>query len=62
MNFFEIIGKILDFIREILVGFVILTVICIIGIIFGFVVLLNGLFGLFETKKNKNLNDPDLDE
>lgn len=62
MKVFEVIGKILGFIKDILTGVVILAAIFIIGLIFGFIVLADGVFGLFETKKVQNQNDPDLDE
>lgn len=62
MKFFEILGKILDFIRDILVGVVILTIIFGVGIIFGFIVLADGVFGLFKSDKNQQTNNDDIDE
>ena len=62
MKFFEVLGKILDFIRDILVGVVILTIIFVIGIIFGFIVLADGVFGLFNTNKDQQMNNDDIDE
>ena len=62
MKFFEVLGKILDFIRDILVGVVILTVIFGVGLIFGFIVLADGVFGLFSTNKDQQMNNDDIDE
>lgn len=52
MKVFEVIGKILDFIRDILVGVLILTIIFVVGILFGVIVLADGVFGLFRSNKN----------
>lgn len=62
MKFFEVLGKILDFIRDILVGVVILTIIFVIGIIFGFIVLADGVFDLFNTNKDQQMNNDDIDK
>lgn len=62
MKIFEILGKILDFIRDILVGFVILTVIAILGIVFGIVVFADGILGLFSSNKSQKQNNDEIEE
>ena len=50
-------------IRDILVGVVILTVIFLVGLLFGVIVLADGIFGLFGKKKDISYNnDIDIDD